>query len=337
MGDAVDGLEQLYNAATGRQVDPVLAVLSAAGLALDLGTGGVGDVTTGVKAAYRVSLSISRQGGGLVALVIREQFVQFTRGRLSPQALVDGLRQRFGRMVDLARARGCGGFSLNNVCLKLYDQLGLIVKNQRGIDGIAALSRLDTLYIDNVNYVSIRASFRERLENINISEISCPVGRFASQSAIEALAIFCPRNVVVDQLDRPELVSATLDNSYVGTRANQTTQRWVRGGIDPVTGVRYPGIGLPTDEAGHILARQLGGPGGILSYNIVPLARAANREMEAIENFLKSQLGRSPQPVITVQISLQYLDTQYPRRPTNILYSYTINGVRTTKVISNPR
>ncbi|GIW27575.1 MAG: hypothetical protein KatS3mg070_0938 [Meiothermus sp.] len=128
VGDAVDGLEQLYNAATGRQVDPVLAVLSAAGLALDLGTGGVGDVTAGVKAAYRVSLAISRQGGGLVALVIREQFVQFTRGRLSPQALVDGLRQRFGRMVDLARARGCGGFSLNNLCLKAYDKVSTRVQ-----------------------------------------------------------------------------------------------------------------------------------------------------------------------------------------------------------------
>ncbi len=63
IGDSVDLLEQLYNRASGRGVDPVIAFLAGAGLALDVTTGGVGDVTAGVKAAYRISLAISRQGG----------------------------------------------------------------------------------------------------------------------------------------------------------------------------------------------------------------------------------------------------------------------------------
>lgn len=128
MGDAVDGLEQLYNAATGRQVDPVLAVLSAAGLALDLGSGGLADVTAGVKAAYRISLAFARQGGGLVAEVIRAQFVQFAAGRLSPRALVNGLQQRFATIIELSKARGCGGFSLGNLCLKAYDKVSTRVR-----------------------------------------------------------------------------------------------------------------------------------------------------------------------------------------------------------------
>ncbi|GIW27578.1 MAG: hypothetical protein KatS3mg070_0941 [Meiothermus sp.] len=139
----MDGLEQLYNAATGRQVDPVLAVLSAAGLALDLGTGGVGDVTAGVKAAYRVSLAISRQGGGLVALVIREQFVQFTRGRLSPQALVDGLRQRFGRVVEIVRAPGCRFGPLGLGCVVLYDKTATAVRARESLQPDTALRKVD--------------------------------------------------------------------------------------------------------------------------------------------------------------------------------------------------
>ncbi|GIW28730.1 MAG: hypothetical protein KatS3mg070_2093 [Meiothermus sp.] len=189
MGDAVDGLEQLYNAATGRQVDPVLAVLSAAGLALDLGTGGVGDVTTGVKAAYRVSLSISRQGGGLVALVIREQFVQFTRGRLSPQALVDGLRQRFGRMVDLARARGCGGFSLNNICLRRYDKIATSVRVAGGLTPESALSRVDetlTIAKPKTPNTVLQLVFTDVV-------LSCVRGAVSPSGVQAASAVFCDK------------------------------------------------------------------------------------------------------------------------------------------------
>lgn len=143
VGDAVDGLEQLYNAATSRQVDPVLAVLSAAGLALDLGTGGLGDVTAGVKFAYRVSLSLTSRGG-VVAAVIRAEFVRFSSGRVSPRALVGALHQRFVRIVDLARARGCGGFALSNACLTRYDRIATVVRSQQGLDSTAALNKVDT-------------------------------------------------------------------------------------------------------------------------------------------------------------------------------------------------
>jgi PKD repeat protein len=184
VGDAVDGLEQLYNAATGRQVDPVLAVLSAAGLALDLGSGGLADVSAGVKAAYRISLAFARQGGGLVAEVIRAQFVQFAAGRLSPRALVNSLQQRFATIIELSKARGCGGF-INNTCLVRYDRIATLVRARLGLQPTAALARVDeTLAVARGKTPNVRL----QLAYTNVV-LTC--ARQAAGQSVTGQSVFC--------------------------------------------------------------------------------------------------------------------------------------------------
>lgn len=337
VGDAVDGLEQLYNAATGRQVDPVLAVLSAAGLALDLGTGGVGDVTAGVKAAYRVSLAISRQGGGLVALVIREQFVQFTRGRLTPRGLVDGLRQRFGRMVDLARARGCGGFSLNNVCLATYDRLGVGYKNARSLDNATALRRLDE-DIEDPSYTTLGATKKEALDDL----AACPIGQtrrpdLVGPQALSGSDFKCPRI-----LANEEVSFGVLNGPLAGRTVRYMRPIEVQETIGPPlptpaeakkfgkvgdagrrlrdAGAIYDAQGR-IDDACHIIPKSLKGKG--TKNNIFPCESIFNRVTLAdFEKELREAIIELNQPIV-LKVRFDYEGSPSALRPSRITYTYT--------------
>ncbi len=55
LGDGVDFIEQAVNSAIGANVDEVMITLAAAGLILDLTTGGIADISAPVKGIYRFS------------------------------------------------------------------------------------------------------------------------------------------------------------------------------------------------------------------------------------------------------------------------------------------
>lgn len=95
VGDSVDLLEQAYNAASGKKVDPVIAVLATAGLAMDITTGGVGDFTAGLKGAYKVSLNLAKQGGGFLAETLADRVRALVAGKSSPSSTMAALSSQF--------------------------------------------------------------------------------------------------------------------------------------------------------------------------------------------------------------------------------------------------
>ncbi|GIW28732.1 MAG: hypothetical protein KatS3mg070_2095 [Meiothermus sp.] len=97
IGDSVDLLEQLYNRASGRGVDPVIAFLAGAGLALDVTTGGAGDITAGLKGVYR----FSKSSAGFFALQIRTTVTGLITGRARPSVALSTLRAQFQTVSTL--------------------------------------------------------------------------------------------------------------------------------------------------------------------------------------------------------------------------------------------
>jgi len=105
------------------------------------------------------------------------------------------------------------------------------------------------------------------------------------------------------------------ENRRGGTGTNGSSRAWVQNVI-----------GLFSDDAGHIIGRQLGGPGGKRSENIfaqnVNINRGAYR---AFENRVASYIDRTDE---TVQI---YIEFEFPSpnstRPSRVNYNvYDMNG-----------
>lgn len=117
LGDSVDLLTQVYNTAVGKEVDAVMATLATAGLVLDITTGGIGDVTAGLKGVYR----ISRSFGGFFADLLKQSVEELFTGR-SVRQVLDELAVRFGTMAQVFLRDGFAG-------VKSADQLGNALKN----------------------------------------------------------------------------------------------------------------------------------------------------------------------------------------------------------------
>jgi hypothetical protein len=170
IGDTVDGLEQLYFVASGQnsKVDPVVAVLSTAGLALDLATGGVGDLTSIFKGAYRVSLLAAKSGGGVVSAVLRREFTTLMAGAISPITLKNSLNLKFGRIVAIGLdIRSCG--FLGYKCFGLYDEIGSGYRRTRNTTPETSLQQFnddlsDRSFGDFTN--------KDRLDDLG----ACPIG-----------------------------------------------------------------------------------------------------------------------------------------------------------------
>ncbi|MFC6920056.1 PKD domain-containing protein [Meiothermus taiwanensis] len=105
IGDSVDLLEQLYNRASGRGVDPVIAFLAGVGLALDVTTGGAGDITAGLKGVYR----FSKSSAGFFALQIRTSVTSLITGRARPSVVLSTLRGQFQTVSTLFFREGWSG------------------------------------------------------------------------------------------------------------------------------------------------------------------------------------------------------------------------------------
>jgi Tol biopolymer transport system component len=157
IGDSVDLIEQAFNAAVGDDVDPVLTGFAMVGLALDLGTGGVGDLTSIFKGSYRLSLQLAEQGvGGVLASFMRSQMENLITGTSTVRQLFDILKERLKGLADLAKAgSGCGLFGAR--CWGNYDNVAKIVKGTDGLDDVAALGKLDDT-LDDIGAAGIDTS-----------------------------------------------------------------------------------------------------------------------------------------------------------------------------------
>ena len=325
IGDSVDGLEQLYFAATGKQVDPVVAVLATAGLSLDLATGGLGDVTNIFKGVYRVS----RDAGGVVAVVIRQLSDGLFAGRITPTAYVNALKTRFVKVVILGTSANCGFLGYD--CLKLYDQIAKRYQVKGNLSASGAVDRADQVY-DNTRYEVTGSTPRDRIENM--SEITlpfCPIGTALGGQARKAPRnILCPNNLVTDTVPvvvngvsksvvRVKQVDFIVDPAkYNGGTAPSNTGKKVRNTFGSYVN------GVLQDDAGHLIPYSLGGRG--TDENIVPvLARVNQVDIRRLEVAL-GNAARQPNAVVEVTIILDYANAATPMRPTRLNYQYKING-----------
>ena len=137
----------------------------------------------------------------------------------------------------------------------------------------------------------------------------------------------CPFWTVKDGNGRVTDVVANLDKAFIngGTKPTTASQNWTAAN------------GLPSDDPGHILARVLGGPGGIRSDNIVPIDITLNRgALSSLEKQLASRVSKNGDNV-SVHIQLVYGNATLPNRPTQIVYNYSINnGPWVSKPFTNP-
>lgn len=145
-------------------------------------------------------------------------------------------------------------------------------------------------------------------------------GVFVSRIRVveSAIALFDGRHTVLS--DRP------------GTHASTPAQRWARclAGVDPTA---TP----PGDDAGHVIAKDLGGsgagPDNIYNpqpdFNIYPQHPGTNRVIQRTREGRVKRVAEAGNRVC-IQVFLRYnqsSDPLYPARPTSIIYDVWVNGV----------
>lgn len=120
-----------------------------------------------------------------------------------------------------------------------------------------------------------------------------------------------------DELSRVVLAAATLTLRKPGSR-NKRAQRFLRDKLDG-------------DDAGHLVARVLGGIGNEL--NLAPMLRDVNqRQMARMEKRWKEAIDQGK--TVDLEIELEYEDES--RRPTEFVVSYKVEGQqRRTVVLEN--
>jgi PKD repeat protein len=336
LGDSVDLLTQVYNSAVGKAVDPVMATLATGGLILDITTGGIGDLTSIFKGAYRLSLQAAEQGlGGVLAAVIKEQAQNLLTGAITARQFIQGLGDRFKTFVDFAKpGAGCGFLGYN--CWGLYDNVAKTLKDAGGLDNVGTLSKLDNVSLKDPRLEGLGLSDAERLEDLVASGVACAVRTVNLRGEIEPQAVNpCPTTLSLDLQGRVSNVKATLDQTFIrgGSDTTAAARVWTRGRQKADDFVK--GAGTSQDQAGHILAKVLGGLGGKTSDNIVPVLRRVNEgQMKQLELKLRNEVVAGRQ--VTINVTLEYLDPTYPQRPTRLLYEYTIDGVKAVENILNP-
>lgn len=91
-------------------------------------------------------------------------------------------------------------------------------------------------------------------------------------------------------------------------------------------------LGNTTDEAGHAIGKNLGGPGGATSGNIFPQVPSVNRG--ALAQF-EQQIARRVQAGDQVYVRVVPRYAPGATRPYEIAYQVRVNGVTTTRVFPN--
>lgn len=127
---------------------------------------------------------------------------------------------------------------------------------------------------------------------------------------------------------QPTWVQAIIPPAARATGGTPTNQ--VRMQLNPPTGGGKAG-----DDAGHIIAVVLGGPGNVL-WNFFPQSSNINRGQWAQQEAICANELRLGRPV-RVCFQFHYTDAAYPRRPSAFDYCYKLaDGTRLADNLVNP-
>ncbi len=322
----------------GKEVDPVLATLATGGLVLDITTGGIGDLTSIFKGAYRLSLQAAEQGvGGVLAAVIKEQAQSLLTGAITARQFIEGLGDRFKTFVDFAKpGTGCGflGYS----CWGIYDQAGIAYKNARNVTPDEALKQLDQDILDE-DFVSLEVPEHARIDDI----ISCPIGSGAGNlleaSALTRADFVCPTDLIPREditfvptkgelagktvkYARPKSVSITISSPFpTADEAKDFGKVKESGSRLRNAGAQYDEFGKSIDDACHLIPKALKGKG--TKNNIIPCEAGLNqRDLRAFEAAVKAEIVKLNGPVV-FKVDLDYTNAVNPLRPAKIKYTVT--------------
>jgi antitoxin (DNA-binding transcriptional repressor) of toxin-antitoxin stability system len=92
--------------------------------------------------------------------------------------------------------------------------------------------------------------------------------------------------------------------------------------------------GKPTDDAGHAIGNNLGGPGGATSGNIFPFNPTVNRgEFSQFEQDVADEVKAGKEVEVTVTPNY---DNPGDTRPTSVTYTVTVDGETTSRDFDNP-
>jgi PKD repeat protein len=248
---------------------------------------------------------------------------------------VDGLK------VDLDVAHGKIVNALDLCGLQCTEQVEASVKvyaDELQLQPKAALTKIND-DIQDPRYDALGILPQTRIADIEAS-VYCVAKRLAggtSSGRLTLQARTAPKNLCPTTVTKVgnlvTQMTATLDTTYINGGTNPTTaaRREVvaNGAIDA--------SGNSLDDAGHILAYVLGGPGGLRSDNIVPIRSTLNRgAIQGLETRLANlvRAGRS----VTLTVDLTYvLSSIYPSRPTQLKYTYSVDSVlQTPEIFPNP-
>ncbi|SEE94218.1 DNA/RNA non-specific endonuclease [Jiangella alba] len=155
----------------------------------------------------------------------------------------------------------------------------------------------------------------QRLPVIHISSTSRTDARIRRNPPANHVIVVDDQAVVytTDEQGRVVITEATLTGSAPGKR-NKYAQRTLTGKLDG-------------DDAGHLIARMLGGIGDKL--NLVPMSQTLNREEFAA---LERRWGRAVRRGKTVDLKLKLAFDEDSRRPVWISVYYKIEGEKSRKV-----
>jgi len=123
----------------------------------------------------------------------------------------------------------------------------------------------------------------------------------------------CQVNIRQDALGRVKSAFAEITPADLGagTSTNAATRAAARA------------AGMATDDAGHLIGRALGGPGGVNARNFVPQDLSVNRGIfRAFEQRVAAEVEAGNQ--VFVRVSPQYVGPA--TRPNEILYQVRVNG-----------
>ena len=133
---------------------------------------------------------------------------------------------------------------------------------------------------------------------------------------------FCNIKLVFDSAGRVQSASAKILKSDIGTGTGTTE----------ASRATARAMGNATDDAGHIVGRLLGGPGGKTAKNFFAQNPHINRgDYRVFEGFIASQVKSGS--TVTVDIKLLYRGGS--KRPWRIVYDAMIDGQLHREVFGN--
>ena len=130
--------------------------------------------------------------------------------------------------------------------------------------------------------------------------------------------------IVTGANGRLESASATIKKKHIGTGTGTTDAARKKARAQ----------GKDTDDAGHAIGNNLGGPGGATSGNIFPFDPGVNRgEFSQFEQDVADEVKAGKD--VQVEVSPNYSSPD-ATRPTSVTYTVTVDGVTTSRDFDNP-